>query len=117
MKRGELYLAALGSGYAGKPRPVLIVQDDALANLESVVVCPLSSASPVREPLRIGLPAHEATGLSNDSVIMVDKVSAVPRSKIGPRIGVVDSTVLRSVTRGLATVLGFAQSVGGAPTK
>ncbi len=110
MKRGELYLAAAGSGYAGKPRPVLIVQDEALANLDSVVVCPLSSASPVREPLRIGLPAQELTGLDNDSVIMVDKLSAVPRSKIGPRIGVVDRATLRSVTRGLATVLGFAQS-------
>ncbi len=111
MKRGELYLAAAGSGYVGKPRPVLIVQDDAFANLDSVVVCPLSSASPLREPLRIGLPADELTGLDFHSVVMVDKVSAVPRSKIGPRIGVVDSAVLRAVTRGLATVLGFAQSV------
>ena len=111
MRRGELYLAAAGSGYAGKPRPVLIIQDDALANLDSVVVCPLSSASPVREPLRIGLPATGLTGLDSDSVIMVDKVSAIPRSKIGPRIGVVDRPVLRSVTRGLATLLGFAQSV------
>ena len=111
MKRGELYLASAGSGYAGKPRPVLIVQDDALANLDSVVVCPLSSTSPTREPLRIGLRATEATGLDSDSVIMVDKVSAVPKSKIGRRIGAVDRAILRSVTRGLATVLGFAQSV------
>lgn len=111
MKRGELYLAAAGSGYAGKPRPVLIVQDDAFANLDSVVVCPLSTASPIREPLRIGLLALEATGLDNDSVIMVDKVSAIPRSKVGLRIGAVDGAVLRGVTRGLATVLGFAQPV------
>ena len=111
MKRGELYLASAGSGYAGKPRPVLIVQDDALANLDSVVVCPLSSTSPIRDPLRIGLPATESTGLDSDSVVMVDKVSAVPKSKIGRRIGSVEGPILRSVTRGLATVLGFAQSV------
>lgn len=111
MKRGELYLAAAGSGYAGKPRPVLIVQDDAFASLESVVVCPISSASPSKEPLRIRLPAQAKTGLDNDSVIMVDKVSAVSKSEIGPQIGVVDATVLRAVTKGLATVLGFAQSV------
>jgi len=111
VKRGELYLASAGSGYAGKPRLVLIVQDDALANLDSVVVCPLSSTSPIREPLRIGLPATESTGLDSDSVVMVDKVSAVPKSKIGRRIGSVEAGILRSVTRGLATVLGFAQSV------
>jgi len=28
-----------GSGYAGKPRPVLIVQDDAFAERDSVTVC------------------------------------------------------------------------------
>lgn len=111
MTRGELYLASAGSGYAGKPRPVLIVQDDALAALDSVVVCPLSSTSPVWEPLRIGVTANQRTGLEGDSVIMVDKVSAVPRSKIGPHIGAVDAKTLRGVTRGLATLLGFAQSV------
>lgn len=110
MKRGEIYLASAGSGYAGKPRPVVIVQDDALANLEPVVVCPLSSASPAREPLRIAISAGGASGLDSASVIMVDKVSAVPRSKIGPHIGAVDAKVLRSVTRGLATLLGFARS-------
>lgn len=110
MKRGELYLASAGSGYAGKPRPVLIVQDDAFSELESVVVAPLSSASPIREPLRIGVPAQDTTGLESPSAIMVDKVSAVPRSKLGPRIGEVDRSVLRVVNRGLGTLLGFAQS-------
>jgi mRNA interferase MazF len=28
-----------GSGYAGKPRPVLIIQDDAFAERDSVTVC------------------------------------------------------------------------------
>ena len=32
-----------GSGYAGKPRPVLIVQDDAFAERDSVTVCLISS--------------------------------------------------------------------------
>ena len=30
MKRGEIWTMAGGSGYASKPRPVVIVQDDAL---------------------------------------------------------------------------------------
>jgi mRNA interferase MazF len=32
-----------GSGYAGKPRPVLIVQDDAFAERDSVTMCLISS--------------------------------------------------------------------------
>ena len=110
MKRGELYVAAAGSGYVGKPRPVLIVQDDALTGLESVIVCPLSTASPVLEPFRIGIPATGATGLDQPCAIMLDKVSAISKSKIGPYVGVADASVMRLVTRGLATVLGFGQT-------
>ena len=28
MKRGDIWTAAGGSGYAGKPKPVVIIQDD-----------------------------------------------------------------------------------------
>lgn len=110
MKRGELYLVSAGSGYVGKPRPVLIIKDDALAGLGSVVVCPLSTASPILEPLRISVQAGVETGLDHDCAIMDDTVFALPTSTIGPRIGVVDGPVLRSVTRGLATPLGFGAS-------
>jgi hypothetical protein len=39
MKQGELWTMAGGSSFAGKPRPVLIVQDDAFAERDSVTVC------------------------------------------------------------------------------
>jgi mRNA-degrading endonuclease toxin of MazEF toxin-antitoxin module len=39
VKRGEIWTMAGGSGYAGKPSPVLIVQDDAFAQRNSVTVC------------------------------------------------------------------------------
>lgn len=111
MNRGDLFLASAGSGYVGKPRPVLIVQDDALATLHSVVVCPLSSSSEASEPFRIPVEPSEHTGLDVECVVMVDKVSAVPRSKIGPRLGRVDRATLRTVSRGLATVIGLGQPV------
>ena len=38
MKRGELWTTADGSGYASKPRPVVIVQDDAFTARDSVTV-------------------------------------------------------------------------------
>lgn len=39
MKRGEISTAAAGSGYAGKPRPVVIVQDDLFVGTASVTIC------------------------------------------------------------------------------
>lgn len=40
--RGDIVLVALGGDY-GKPRPVLIVQSDLVADLPSVVACPLTT--------------------------------------------------------------------------
>ena len=38
MTRGEIWTVS-GAGYAGKPRPAVIVQDDRFDGTESVTVC------------------------------------------------------------------------------
>ncbi|MCT0212437.1 MULTISPECIES: type II toxin-antitoxin system PemK/MazF family toxin [unclassified Synechococcus] len=50
MKRGELWEIAGGPGFAGKPRPGMIVQDDAFASRDSGTVC-LISSDPTQLPL------------------------------------------------------------------
>ncbi|NMH17585.1 type II toxin-antitoxin system PemK/MazF family toxin, partial [Tepidiphilus sp. B18-69] len=42
MQRGDLVTVSLPGDY-GKPRPALIVQSDLLSELESVVLCPVTS--------------------------------------------------------------------------
>ena len=111
MKRGDVYLASAGSGYSGKPRPVVVVQPDALGELASVVVCPLSTSSPVDGRLRLAVEADEANGLDGHSVIMVDKVTAVSVAKFGPRIGTLRPPLLRRLNRSLALVVGLSQPV------
>ena len=39
MKRGEIWTVAGGKDYAGKPRPVVILQDDRFDMTNSVTVC------------------------------------------------------------------------------
>ena len=39
MKRGEIWTAAGGKDYAGKPRPIVIVQDDRFDATDSVTIC------------------------------------------------------------------------------
>jgi mRNA interferase MazF len=43
MIRGEIWTQAGGPGYAGKPRPVVIVQSDLIADTESVIICGLTT--------------------------------------------------------------------------
>jgi mRNA interferase MazF len=110
VKRGDIVTASAGSGYAGKPRPVLIIQDDALVALDSVVVCPLTAAFHEESILRPMVTATATTGLEGDSLVMTDKVVAVPRHKLGHVVGRIDPATLRKVMRGLGTVIGLGQS-------
>src|SRR3546814_13784712 len=43
VKRGDIVAVSLQGDY-GKPRPALIVQSNLLAALESLVICPITSA-------------------------------------------------------------------------
>jgi mRNA interferase MazF len=40
VKRGELYTAAARGTFTGKPRPVLVIQDDRLDGTPSITVLP-----------------------------------------------------------------------------
>ena len=50
MKRGEIWTVAGGKDYAGKPRPVLILQDDRFDMTDSVTVCAFTT-DPTDAPL------------------------------------------------------------------
>ena len=72
MSRGDIFTAATRGAYTGKPRPVVIIQDDRFDATASVTVCPLSS-NPVEAPLtRIPIEPSELNGLEQPSKLMVD---------------------------------------------
>jgi len=108
VKRGELWTAAGGKHYAGKPRPVLVIQDDRFDATASITVCPLT-CDPTEIPLlRITLAPNDANSLTAPSSIMLDKVTTMPRSKLGERVGQISDTDMVAVSRGLVVFLGFA---------
>jgi mRNA interferase MazF len=109
MKRGEIWTMAGGSGYAGNPRPVLIVQDDGFTETLSIAVCPLTS-QPIEAPmLRIKVSPSPENGLRAASRLMVDKVTTVPKSRLGQRIGRLADDDLLRLNRSLLVFLGLAR--------
>ena len=109
MKRGEIWTMAGGSGYAGKPRPVLIVQDDAFAERDSVTVC-LITTDPADLPVfRIPVEPTADNGLRAASHLMADKVTTVQRSRLGQRIGCLADDELLRLNRSLLVFLGLAR--------
>jgi mRNA interferase MazF len=106
MKRGDLVTVAVSGDY-GKPRPALVVQADAFDQHPSVVVLPLTSEMLDAPLFRVTVSANKATGLRVISQIMVDKATAVPRVKLGTRIGRVDVTTMQAVDEALRGFLGL----------
>lgn len=108
MRRGEVWTASGGKHYAGKPRPVLIIQDDVFNKTASVTVLPLSTDTVDVPLLRIQLEPDSDNGLSMSSRIMVDKVTTMPRAKLGERIGRLSDTDMVALSRSLFVFLGLA---------
>jgi mRNA interferase MazF len=100
MRRGDLVTVAVSGDY-GKPRPALVVQADAFDRHPSVIVLPLTSELHDAPLFRIPVAAGRETGLRKSSQIMVDKATAVPRVKLGARIGKADGATMRAVDEAL----------------
>lgn len=108
MNRGEIWTASAGSGYVGKPRPVVIVQDDRFDATASVTICAFTT-DPTDAPLiRLPIEADEVTGIRESSRLMVDKITTIPRSKLGERIGQLNDDDMIRLSRALVVFLGLA---------
>ena len=108
MNRGEIWTASAGSGYVGKPRPVVIVQDDRFDATASVVVCAFTT-EPTDAPLiRLLVEADEVTGIRGSSRLMVDKITTIPRSELGEQIGQLNDDDMIRLSQALVVFLGLA---------
>lgn len=97
LARGDIVLGVL-SGDFGKPRPMLVVQTDLLNPTHaSVLVCPISSHLTHIKSFRMTILPESSNGLEKTSEIMIDKVSAISRSKLAQKIGALTIAEMRQV--------------------
>ena len=108
MRRGEVWTAAGGKDYAGKPRPIVIVQDDRFDATSSITICAFTS-DPTDAPLfRLVVEPSEVNGLDTVSRLMVDKITTMPKAKLGKRIGRLADNDMVRLNRALMIFLGLA---------
>ena len=98
-----------GPGYANKPRPAVIIQDDCFPETLSIAVCPLTSQPTEAPILRVLVEPSPENGLRETSRLMVDKVTTVPRSRLGQCIGCLADDDLLRHNRSLLVFLGLAR--------
>src|SRR5262245_45238517 len=108
MKRAEIWTVAGGPDYAGKPRPAVILQDDAFEGTASVTVCPFTTNMVDAPLIRLPVEPTEQNGLNVGSQLMADKITTVARSKLQKRVGkLADENVIR-LNRAVLVFLGLA---------
>lgn len=108
VRRGDIYTAAARGAYSGKPRPVVIIQDDRFEATASVTVVPLTTSDVEAPLLRIPVQPSEITGLTQFSRLMADKVTTIPRASLGDLIGRLSETEIIQLNRALVVFLGLA---------
>lgn len=111
VKRGDIYYADLspvvGSEQGGM-RPVLIVQNDT-GNKHSPTVIAAAITSQVgkaRLPTHIELGA-KSYGLSRDSVILLEQIRTLDKSRLRDKMGQLDAPTMNKVDSAIAVSFGL----------
>lgn len=106
--RGDLGVVAVAGDF-GKPRPALVVQADLFNEAHAnVTVVPVTSPLVDAPLFRLTVAPSPGNGLRALPQLVIDKVTTVARTCIGPTIGHVEDDLLLQVNRALALRVGIA---------
>jgi len=107
LRRGEIWTVAGSGDYAGKPRPVVILQDDRFDMTKSVTVCGFTTNTTDTPLFRLPVERSPVNVSRSDCPLMVDKITTLPKSKVGTQIGrLADEDIVR-LNRAVVVFLGI----------
>ena len=110
MRRGDIWTVAGGKDYAGKPRPVVIVQEDSFDATNSITICAFTTDDTEAPLFRLPVEPNDRNGLLATSRLMVDKITTVSKSKVGAQIGRLDDEDMLRLNQAILVFLGLATS-------
>ena len=109
VKRGDIYYADLrqvvGSEQGGV-RPVLIIQNDMGNRYSPTVICAAitSKMNKAKLPTHIALNSEDY-GIVKDSVILLEQVRTIDKSRLREKVCHLDESVMRRINQGLEVSL------------
>jgi mRNA interferase MazF len=110
VRRGDIWTVAGSKDYAGKPRPVVIVQDDSFDATGSITICDFTTDETDAPLFRLPVQPNERSGLRATCRLMVDKITTVSKTKVGARIGRLDDVDILRLNQAVLVFLGLAGS-------
>ncbi len=109
MRRGEVWTVS-GAGYAGKPRPAVIVQDNRFDATASITICVFTTDQTEAPLIRLPVAPSESNGLRSVSRLMADKITTVPKSRLGQRIGHLSARDMERLSHAVVRFLGLREA-------
>jgi mRNA interferase MazF len=111
IRRGDIYYADLSpvvGSEQGGVRPVLIVQNDVGNRFSPTVIAAAitSQRSKADLPTHIMLNSHN-TGLSKDSVVLLEQVRTIDKHRLKERMGRLDNMSMSQVNQALSISFGL----------
>ncbi len=110
MRRGEIWTVAGGKNYAGKPRPAVIVQDDGFDATSSITICAFTTNDTDAPLFRLPIEPSDRNGLRSPCRLMVDKITTLPRTRVGKQVGRLDDEDIVRLNQAIIVFLGLAVS-------
>ena len=112
IKRGDVYYAylddATGSEQSGY-RPVIVIQNDVGNMYSPTTIATIVTSSPKKE-----LPTHvclrdAGSGLSEDSIAMLEQIRTIDKQRLGAMIGRVSDRTMEMIDRAVLCSLGIVR--------
>ena len=91
-----------------KPAQLQRVTPDKLDATDSITVCAFTTDPPEAPLFRLRIDPGEVNGLREPCSLMVDKITTVPRSKLGERMGRLSDEEMLRLGRATFVFLGLA---------
>src|ERR1700744_5319277 len=110
MRRGDVWTVSGGKGYAGKPRPVTILQDDRFDATDSITICAFTTDETDAPLFRLLVEPDEQNGLRATCRLMIDTITTVQKSKMGTCVGGLRDEDMLRLNQAIVVFLGLAVS-------
>jgi mRNA interferase MazF len=110
MRRGDVWTVAGGKDDAGKARPVVIPRDDGFDGTESITICAFTTDDTNAPLFRLAVEPNQRNGLRVPCRLMMDKMTTVPKSRVGAQIGRLDNEDVLRLNQAVLVFPGLATS-------
>ena len=121
IKRGDIYYAdlspAIGSEQAGL-RPVIVLQNDIGNKYSPVVIVAAITSKQKSKGMKTHIKIGRNCGLDRDSVIMLEHIRTIDKSRLEKYISSADDADMYKVNKGIIVSFGLQERYGAefAPT-